>query len=98
MNNSNNDVDAQIREHRTADITLTIFKEDQTPLANKPSYEALLSLVKDEWWLHPTKMVTDSEGKLRLNGFLGEYTLSWLDEWATFSLDVKGTTTRKVFF
>jgi endo-1,4-beta-xylanase len=67
-------------------------------LSNKPSYEALLNLVKGEWWLHPTKMVTDSEGKLRVNGFLGEYTLSWLDKRATFSLDVKGAATAKVFF
>ena len=35
MNDSTNNVDAQIREHRTANVTLTVFKEDQTPLVNQ---------------------------------------------------------------
>jgi hypothetical protein len=34
MNDSNNNVDAQIREYRTADVALTVFKEDQTLLQN----------------------------------------------------------------
>jgi endo-1,4-beta-xylanase len=66
--------------------------------SNKPAYEALFNLVKDEWWLAPVKMVTDSEGKLRFNGFLGEYTLSWAGQKATFHLDEKGTTTAEVGF
>lgn len=67
-------------------------------LSNKSAYDALVNLVKGEWWLHPTKMVTDSEGKLELNGFLGEYVVSWLGKQATFSLDEKGSTTVEVSF
>ena len=44
--------------------------------SSKPAYEALLGLVKGQWWLPPTTMITDDEGRLRFNGFLGEYTLS----------------------
>jgi endo-1,4-beta-xylanase len=65
-------------------------------LSNKPAYEALLDLVKGEWWLPPMKRVTDGEGKLRLSGFLGDYVVSWGDKQATFSLDAKGSTTIEV--
>ncbi len=39
----------------------------------KPSYDALEKLIKGEWWLAPTTMTTDAEGRLRFNGFLGDY-------------------------
>jgi hypothetical protein len=39
----------------------------------KPAYEALLGLVKGEWWLEPTPMVTDAQGELSFSGFLGDY-------------------------
>jgi GH35 family endo-1,4-beta-xylanase len=39
----------------------------------KPSYDAMLGLIKGEWWLSPTKMTTDAEGRLRFRGFLGDY-------------------------
>jgi endo-1,4-beta-xylanase len=58
--------------------------------SNKPAYEALIDLVKGEWWLAPVKMITDGEGKLQFNGFLGEYTLSWAGKETTFCLDEKG--------
>jgi len=64
--------------------------------SNKPAYEALLDLVKGEWWLAPTKMMTDGEGKLCIDGFLGEYTLSWAGKTAAFQLDEKGTTIAEV--
>lgn len=58
-------------------------------LSNKPAYDALMDLVKNQWWLSPTKMVTDSEGKLQLNGYLGDYSVSWKDKRTSFSLDTK---------
>jgi endo-1,4-beta-xylanase len=64
-----------------------LIRQDQT---SKPAYEALLNLVKGEWWLAPTKMVTDGEGKLKFNGFLGEYALSWAGKETTFRLEEKG--------
>jgi endo-1,4-beta-xylanase len=61
---------------------------DGTP---KPSYEALHGLIKGEWWLKPTTMVTDAAGRLRLNGFLGEYEASVAGRPAgTFRLDRPG--------
>lgn len=64
--------------------------------SNKPSYEALVNLIKGEWWLAPTKMTTDSKGKLRFNGFLGEYNLSWAGKKTRFHLDKKGETTIEI--
>lgn len=49
-----------------------LVREDGTP---KPSYHALRRLVKDEWWLAPTTVVTDSEGRISVTGFNGEYEL-----------------------
>ncbi|WP_405086252.1 endo-1,4-beta-xylanase [Microbispora sp. NBC_01389] len=66
---------------------------DGTP---KPSYEALRSLVKDEWWLPPTTMVTDDDGRVRFTGFLGEYEVSAAERTAVFSLDEPGTGTAEV--
>jgi len=66
--------------------------------SSKPAYEALFNLVKGEWWLAPTKMMTDSEGKLQFNGFLGEYTLSWAGNKATLHLEKAGPATAEVVF
>lgn len=62
----------------------------------KPAYEALHRLVKGEWWLAPTTMVTDGEGRIRFRGFLGDYEVSAAGATATFALDQPGTTTRSV--
>ncbi|MDG6105650.1 endo-1,4-beta-xylanase [Dactylosporangium aurantiacum] len=40
----------------------------------KPSYDALESLIKGEWWLPPTSMHTSADGTLTVRGFLGDYT------------------------
>jgi GH35 family endo-1,4-beta-xylanase len=40
----------------------------------KPSYDALHSLIKGEWWLGPTVMRTDDEGVVRVTGWRGDYT------------------------
>ncbi|GAA4201664.1 endo-1,4-beta-xylanase [Microbispora amethystogenes] len=63
---------------------------DGTP---KPAYEALRSLVKDEWWLPPTTMVTDDDGRVRFTGFLGEYEVSAGGRTAVFTLDEPGGAT-----
>lgn len=70
------------------------LRADGTP---KPSYEALHALVKGEWWLPPTTMVTDAAGGLRLRGFLGEYEVRAAGRPpASFRLDRPGETTVEV--
>ncbi len=39
----------------------------------KPAYEAIRRLVKDEWWLAPSTIVADDEGRVVINGFAGTY-------------------------
>ena len=56
----------------------------------KPSFEALRGLIKGEWWLPPTTLTTDAEGRLRFNGFLGDYEVSAGDRGATFKLERNG--------
>jgi hypothetical protein len=42
----------------------------------KPSYEALRSLIRGEWWLAPTQLRTDHSGRVRVQGFQGDYRVS----------------------
>lgn len=62
-------------------------RADGTP---KPSYERLHRLVNEEWGTPPTKAVTDAEGRLRFNGFLGDYRLTWQDRTAEFAIEATG--------
>ena len=39
--------------------------------STKPAFDALHRLIKGDWWLAPTPMTTDAEGRLRFSGFLG---------------------------
>jgi endo-1,4-beta-xylanase len=66
------------------------LRADGTP---KPSYEALRSLIKGEWWLAPTALTTDESGRVRVTGFLGEYELAVAGRTARFSLDAPGPAT-----
>ncbi|MCX7520822.1 endo-1,4-beta-xylanase [Microbacterium sp. STN6] len=60
-----------------------LVRSDGTP---KPSYEALRRLVKDEWWLAPTTVVTDAHGRVTVTGFEGDYELRAGAASAHFSL------------
>lgn len=62
----------------------------------KPAYHALHDLIKGEWWLPPTKMMTDGEGKVKVTGFLGEYELTCAGATATFNLETSGAVAAKV--
>ncbi|MEE6296597.1 endo-1,4-beta-xylanase [Georgenia wangjunii] len=64
-----------------------LVRADGTP---KPSYDALRGLVKGEWWLAPTTLRTDAEGRVRVSGFLGDYALTAGGTRATFALDTPG--------
>lgn len=59
-------------------------RKDGTP---KPSYDALRGLVKGEWWLAPTTMRTDAEGRLTVQGWLGDYAVRAGQAGATFALE-----------
>ena len=64
-----------------------LLRKDHSP---KPAYEELLKLIKGEWWLAPTKLTTDANGRFSFTGFLGEYELSTGDQHVTFSVTEKG--------
>lgn len=64
-----------------------LLRQDESP---KPAYDALAKLLKEEWWLKPTKMTTDSNGQLKITGFLGQYTVRYNDNTATFDLGKAG--------
>jgi endo-1,4-beta-xylanase len=61
-----------------------LLRQDQSP---KPAYDELLKLVKGEWWLAPTKLVTDAHGQLTFEGFLGDYELALENQKIVFSLN-----------
>lgn len=60
-----------------------LVRKDGTP---KPSYHALRALVKGEWWLAPTRVATDSEGRISVAGFGGDYELRAHGRSAPFGL------------
>ncbi|MFI6426371.1 endo-1,4-beta-xylanase [Promicromonospora sp. NPDC050880] len=47
-----------------------LLRADGSP---KPAFARLRELVKGEWWLAPTTLRTDAEGRIRVEGFLGDY-------------------------
>jgi len=65
-----------------------LVRADGTP---KPAFDALHRLVKRDWWLAPTRLATDDDGRLAFTGFLGEYECSWGDASATLVLDRPGS-------
>jgi GH35 family endo-1,4-beta-xylanase len=50
-----------------------LVRDDGSP---KPGYDALHALIKGEWWLPPTTVRTDADGRFELRGFAGDYELS----------------------
>lgn len=64
--------------------------------SRKPAYDALYGLIKGDWWLPPTTMVTDDHGTIRFSGFLGDYALSSGLAEAVFRLDTVGEATIEV--
>ncbi|MEV6692514.1 endo-1,4-beta-xylanase [Micromonospora sp. NPDC051196] len=60
--------------------------------SRKPSYDALEALLKGEWWLPPTPRRTDPDGRVIVEGFLGDYTVSAGDRSARFTIDAADST------
>lgn len=44
--------------------------------SRKPSYERLRGLIRDEWWMPPTTMRTDADGRVHVEGWKGEYRIT----------------------
>ena len=55
--------------------------------SSKPAYEELLKLVKGEWWTGPTRLATDENGKIRFDGFPGDYELIYDGRQIPFALE-----------
>ena len=64
-----------------------LVRADGSP---KPSYDALLGLIKGDWWLKPTRMRTDRDGRVRVTGFLGDYDVEVPLEQATATFEITG--------
>ncbi len=60
-----------------------LVRADGTP---KPAYDALRGLVKGDWWLPPTRLRTDADGRVALRGWSGDYRVSTGDASATWTL------------
>lgn len=64
-----------------------LVRRDGTP---KPAYDALLGLVKGDWWLAPTTFRTASDGTFRFSGFLGDYEVASGGRWSSIRLERPG--------
>ena len=53
----------------------------------KPAYTALRGLIKDDWWLGPTSVRTDDEGRIGVEGFFGDYRVAVGDQSGIVVLD-----------
>ena len=67
-----------------------LVRKDMSP---KPAYEALMRLVKGEWWTAPTTLRTDAAGRAEFHGFLGPYAAEAAGRRARFRLDRAGEQT-----
>jgi GH35 family endo-1,4-beta-xylanase len=59
--------------------------------SRKPSYTALEGLIKGEWWLPPTQLRTDADGRVTVRGFLGEYRVAAAGAEAAFPVAAGAT-------
>ncbi|WP_203137850.1 endo-1,4-beta-xylanase [Microbacterium sp. JZ31] len=44
--------------------------------SRKPAYDRLHALIRGEWWLAPSTLRTDAEGRVRIEGWKGDYRVS----------------------
>lgn len=57
-----------------------LIRKDGSP---KPGFERLKQLIKDEWWVKPTTVVTDDAGQVTVSGWKGDYQITAPDGSAT---------------
>jgi len=68
-----------------------LVRADGSP---KPSYAALHELIKGQWWVSPTRVVTDADGCFVLRGFLGGYRVQQAEGHLIADFDLEVATTR----
>jgi hypothetical protein len=68
-------------------------RADGTP---KPAYHALRRLIKGEWWLPRTTVVSDDEGRIEVEGFAGDYRIGVGGGQALVNLSEAGVVERQV--
>ncbi len=61
---------------------------DGTP---KPAYDALRELVRGQWWLAPTRVTTDEQGRVGISGLPGRYVVEVGGTRHEVTLDDDGT-------
>lgn len=60
-----------------------LVRADGTP---KPAYDELHRLVKQEWWVEPTRLRTDARGQVTVSGWAGDYRVGVDDATAAFEI------------
>jgi len=70
-----------------------LIRDDTSP---KPVYDALMQLIKKDWWTPPLKLKTDSRGRVSFRGFLGRYSIKANGTSSEFELDEAGKTSKTV--
>jgi GH35 family endo-1,4-beta-xylanase len=62
-----------------------LLRKDGSP---KPAFEALRAVIRGEWWLPPTRIPVDAEGRVRLRALPGTYELWTRDSRAEVEITV----------
>ncbi len=70
-----------------------LVRADGTP---KPSYAVLERLIRDEWWTAPTRVRTDENGAIRVEGVAGGYRVTDRAFAGDFAIERGGATSRLV--
>ncbi|WP_156762196.1 endo-1,4-beta-xylanase [Microbacterium karelineae] len=60
-----------------------LLREDGS---SKPAYDALCALVRGEWWHAPQTLRTDTDGRVRVEGWRGDYAVRLGDAERAFAL------------
>jgi len=70
-----------------------LVRKDMSP---KPAYEALMKMIKKEWWTGPVALKTDARGQVKFRGYLGAYSVRTDRLAAAFDLATPGPATAAV--
>jgi GH35 family endo-1,4-beta-xylanase len=62
-----------------------LLRKDGSP---KPAFHALRALVKGEWWLPPTRLAVDPDGRIHVRVVAGTYSIS--DASASTEVEIRG--------